>query len=54
MHDDPMNPEDCPRSLAAEALQWAPHRSLFLESLGLMAVANVQRACVCCGGQHGQ
>ena len=40
MHDDPVNPEDCLRSLAAEALQWAPHRPLFPDSLGLMAVAN--------------
>jgi hypothetical protein len=40
MHDDRMNPEDCLRSLAAEALQWAPHRPLFPDSLGLMAVAN--------------
>lgn len=35
-----MNPEDCLRSLAAEALLWAPHRPLFRDSLGLMAVAN--------------
>jgi hypothetical protein len=40
MPDGPLNPEDCLRSLAAEALQWAPHRPLFPESLGLMAVAN--------------
>ena len=40
MPEDPLNPEDCLRSLAAEALQWAPHRPLFPESLGLMAVAN--------------
>ena len=40
MHDDPVNPEDCLRSLAAEALRWAPHRPLFPDSLGLMAVAN--------------
>jgi hypothetical protein len=40
MPDDPVNPEDCLRSLAAEALQWAPHRPLFPDSLGLMAVAN--------------
>ena len=40
MHDDPVNPEDCLRSLAAEALLWAPHRPLFPDSLGLMAVAN--------------
>ena len=39
MPEDPLNPEDCLRSLAAEALLWAPHR-LFPESLGLMAVAN--------------
>jgi hypothetical protein len=40
MHEDPLNPEDCLRSLAAEALLWAPHGPLFPESLGLMAVAN--------------
>jgi hypothetical protein len=40
MHDDPVNPEDCLRSLAAEALRWAPHRPLFPDSLGVMAVAN--------------
>jgi hypothetical protein len=40
MHDDPVSPEDCLRSLAAEALLWAPHRPLFPDSLGLMAVAN--------------
>jgi hypothetical protein len=40
MSEDPVNPEDCLRSLAAEALQWAPHRPLFPDSLGLMAVAN--------------
>jgi hypothetical protein len=40
MHDDPADPEDCLRSLAAEALRWAPHRPLFPDSLGLMAVAN--------------
>jgi hypothetical protein len=40
MSEDPLNPEDCLRSLAAEALLWAPHRPLFPESLGLMAVAN--------------
>lgn len=40
MSADPLNPEDCLRSLAAEALRWAPHRPLFPESLGLMAVAN--------------
>jgi hypothetical protein len=40
MHDDPVNPEDCLRSLAAEALLWAAHRPLFPDSLGLMAVAN--------------
>jgi hypothetical protein len=40
MHDDPVNPEDCLRSLTAEALQWAPHRPLFPDSLGLMAAAN--------------
>jgi hypothetical protein len=37
---DPVPPEDCLRLLAAEALLWAPHRPLFPESLGLMAVAN--------------
>jgi len=37
---DPVRPEDCLRSLAAEALLCAPHRPLFPESLGLMAVAN--------------
>jgi len=36
-----VNPEDCLRSLAAEALSWAhPDRPLFPVSLGLMAVAN--------------
>jgi hypothetical protein len=40
MHDDPVNPEDCLRSLAAEALRWAPHRPLFPDSLRLMAAAN--------------
>jgi hypothetical protein len=40
MPEDPLNPEGCLRSLAAEALQWAPRRPLFPESLGLMAVAN--------------
>lgn len=40
MHDDPVDPEACLRSLAAEALRWAPHRPLFPDSLGLMAVAN--------------
>jgi hypothetical protein len=40
MHDEPVSPEDCLRSLAAEALRWAPHRPLFPDSLGLMAVAN--------------
>jgi len=40
MLDDPVNPEDCLRSLAAEALRWAPHRPLFPDSLRLMAVAN--------------
>lgn len=38
---DPVRPEDCLRSLAAEALLWAPHRPLFPESLGLMGVANL-------------
>jgi hypothetical protein len=42
MPDDPVNPEDCLRSLAAEALLWAhADRPLFPKSLGLMAVANV-------------
>jgi hypothetical protein len=40
MRENPMSPEDCLRSLTAEALQRAPHRPLFPESLGLMAVAN--------------
>ena len=41
MPEDPVEPEDCLRSLAAEALRWAhPHRPLFPVSLGLMAVAN--------------
>jgi hypothetical protein len=40
MLDDPVNPEDWLRSLAAEALQRAPHRPLFPDSVGLMAVAN--------------
>jgi hypothetical protein len=40
MPEDRLNPEDCLRSLAAEALRWAPHRPLFPDSLGLMAVAN--------------
>jgi hypothetical protein len=40
MPEDPVNPEECLRSLAAEALLWAPHRPLFPKSLGLMAVAN--------------
>jgi hypothetical protein len=40
MPEDPLNPEDCLRSLAAGALRWAPHRPLFPDSLGLMAVAN--------------
>jgi hypothetical protein len=36
-----MDPEDCLRSLTAEALLWAhPDRTLFPVSLGLMAVAN--------------
>lgn len=35
-----MDPEDCLRSLAAEALRLAPHRPLFPESLVLMAAAN--------------
>ena len=40
MPKDLVNPEDCLRSLAADALRWAPHRPLFPVSLGLMAVAN--------------
>ena len=41
MPDDPVNPEDCLRSLAAKALLWAhPNRPLFPDSLRLMAVAN--------------
>jgi hypothetical protein len=40
MPEDPVNPEDCLRSLAAEALLWAPSRPLFPDSVGLMAVAN--------------
>jgi hypothetical protein len=40
MPEDSLNPEDCLRSLAAEALRCAPHRPLFPESVGLMAVAN--------------
>jgi hypothetical protein len=40
MPEDPLNPEDCLRSLAAEALQRAPHRPLYPQSLRLMAVAN--------------
>jgi hypothetical protein len=40
MPEDPLNPEDCLRSLAAGALQWAPHRLLFPRSPRLMAVAN--------------
>lgn len=40
MFEGPMGPEDCLRSLTAEALQWAPHRPLFPESMRLMAVAN--------------
>src|SRR5215469_14807609 len=40
MHDDPVNPEGCLRSLAAEALLWAPDRPLFPDSMRLMAVAN--------------
>jgi hypothetical protein len=35
-----VNPDDCLRSLAAEALLRAAHRPLFPDSLGLMAVAN--------------
>jgi hypothetical protein len=41
MPEEPLNPEDCLRSLAAEALLWVhPDRPLFPSSLGLMAVAN--------------
>jgi hypothetical protein len=34
MPEDPLDPEDCLRSLVAEALRWAPHRPLFPDSLG--------------------
>ena len=40
MPEDPVDPEECLRSLAAEVLRWAPHRPLFPDSLRLMAVAN--------------
>jgi hypothetical protein len=40
MREDSVDPEDCLRSLAAEALRWARHRPLFPDSLRLMAVAN--------------
>jgi hypothetical protein len=41
MREDPVGPEYCLRSLAAEALRWAySDRPLFPRSLGLMAVAN--------------
>jgi hypothetical protein len=41
MHEDPVDPETCLRSLAAEALRWAhPDGPLFPVSLGLMGVAN--------------
>ena len=41
MHGDPVDPEDCLLSQAAEALRWAhPDRPLFPDSLALMAVAN--------------
>jgi hypothetical protein len=40
MREDPVDPEDCLRSLSAEALRWARHRPLFPDSLRLMAVAN--------------
>jgi hypothetical protein len=40
MREDPVDPEDCLRSLAAQALRCAPHRPLFPDSLGLMAAAN--------------
>lgn len=41
MQDGPVDPVDCLRSVAAEALRWAhPDRPLFARSLGLMAVAN--------------
>ena len=40
MPGDPVNPADCLRSLAAEALRRAPNRPLFPDSLRLMAVAN--------------
>jgi hypothetical protein len=40
MPGNPVNPEECLRSLAADALLRAPHRPLFPESLRVMAVAN--------------
>src|SRR5690242_3332987 len=41
MPDDPVDPEECLRSLAAKTLLWAhPDRPLFPHSLRLMAVAN--------------
>jgi hypothetical protein len=41
MPGESMNPEDCLRSLAADALLWVhPDRPLLPPSLGLMAVAN--------------
>ncbi len=40
MPDDRVEPDDCLRSLAAEALLRAPRRPLFPDSLRLMAVAN--------------
>ena len=41
MHGEPLDPEDCLRSLSAEALLRAhPDRPLFPVSLGLQAAAN--------------
>jgi hypothetical protein len=41
MPEGSVSPEECPRSLAAEALLWAhPDRPLFAGSLRVMAVAN--------------
>jgi len=40
MAENPLDPEGCLRSLAAEALEWARYQSLFPESVRLMAVAN--------------
>jgi hypothetical protein len=38
MHDDRVNPDECLRSPAAEALPWAPRRPLFPDSLGLASL----------------